>query len=116
MLTGLPNLAFCVGYINLSWTMRSDLTSRLVAKVLRRLVDSGASSVVPEFTGSGPTAPLMDMQSGYLQRGAHLMPRATDSYPWSFRQNFLVDSWSTNRADLDDGLVWTAPDRAEARA
>ena len=35
------------------------------------------------------------------------------SYPWSFKQNFLLDSWSTNRADLDDGLVWTpAADRA----
>src|SRR5690606_15578754 len=36
MLSGLPNLAFCVGYINLSWTMRSDMTSRLVAQVIRR--------------------------------------------------------------------------------
>ncbi|WP_269305096.1 flavin-containing monooxygenase [Aeromicrobium sp. HA] len=117
MLTGLPNLAFCVGYINLSWTMRSDMTSRLVAKVLRRLVDSGSTSVVPEFSGTGASTPLMDMQSGYLQRGAHLMPRAAASYPWSFKQNFLVDSWSTNRADLDDGLVWTtAADRAEVGA
>ncbi|MCD9155107.1 flavin-containing monooxygenase [Aeromicrobium duanguangcaii] len=113
MLTGLPNFAFCVGYINLSWTMRSDLTSRLVARVLRRLIDSGATSVVPVFPGASESTPLMDMESGYLQRGAHLMPRATSSYPWSFKQNFLVDSWSTNRADLDDGLSWTtAPARA----
>ena len=46
------------------------------------------------------------------------MPRAAGSYPWSFKQNFLVDSWSTNRADLDDGsgLDDRRPDRAEVGA
>ncbi|WP_313410203.1 NAD(P)/FAD-dependent oxidoreductase [Aeromicrobium sp.] len=114
MLSGLPNLAFCVGYINLSWTMRSDMTSRLVARVIRRLLDSGATSVAPLMAGAPVSRPLMDMQSGYLQRGAHLMPRATGATPWSFRQNFLVDAWTTNRADLDDGLVWTTSAAHEA--
>ncbi len=107
MLSGLPNFGFCIGYINLSWTMRSDMTSRFIAKVLRRLCETGATSVVPTLDGTPRATPLMDMESGYLQRGAHLMPRATATYPWSFQQNFLVDAWSTNRADLDRGLVWT---------
>lgn len=116
MLSGLPNMAVCVGYINLSWTMRSDMTSRFVAKVLRRLTDSGATSVTPRIEGTPASTPLMDMQSGYLQRGAHLMPRATSSYPWSFRQNFLVDAWSTNRADLDEDLEWAFATVNEALA
>lgn len=107
MLGGVPNLAFCVGYINLSWTMRSDMSSRLIARILRRLVDSGARYVVPTPPANlGPTGPLLDMQSGYLARAADLMPRSTDTYPWAMKQNFFADAWSTNRADLDDGLHW----------
>lgn len=115
MLSGVPNLAFSVGYINLSWTMRSDLTARFVARVLRRLVDSGSAVVVPELpddlTGLGPVGPLLDMQSGYLARAAATMPRATRRYPWAFAQNFVRDAWATNRADLDDGLRWRSPRR-----
>ena len=34
MLTGLPNFAVCIGYTNASWTLRADLTHRLVCRVL----------------------------------------------------------------------------------
>ena len=34
MLTGLPNFAVCMGYTNASWTLRADLTHRLVCRVL----------------------------------------------------------------------------------
>lgn len=110
MLSGVPNFAFCVGYINLSWTMRSDLTARLVARILRRLVDSGSAVVMPVAPADiGPGGPLLDMQSGYLARAAASMPRATKRYPWAMAQNVVRDAWSTNRADLDDGLRWRPP-------
>lgn len=117
MLGGVPNLAFCVGYINLSWTMRADMTARLVARILRRLVDTGAAYVIPDPPADlGRTGPLLDMQSGYLARAADLMPRSTDTYPWAMKQNFFADAWSTNRADLDDGLRWAAAARPVAAA
>ncbi|GGN72490.1 monooxygenase flavin-binding family protein [Actinoplanes lobatus] len=107
LLSGLPNLAVCIGYINLSWTVRADLTARFVARLLRKLLDTGADSVVPSPPADlGPTGPFMDMQSGYLARAADLMPRVTRRYPWAFRQNVLLDSWATNRAKLDEGLVF----------
>lgn len=107
MLSGVPNLGFCVGYINLSWTMRSDLTARLLARVVHRLVDTDMDEVVPVPTDDlGPGRPLMDMKSGYLTRAAHLMPRTTTRYPWAMKQNVVLDTWSTNRADLDD-LCWS---------
>lgn len=108
MLSGVPNFAFCVGYINLSWTMRSDMTAKFVARVVDRLKRGSADVVIPRVAGElADTHPIMDMESGYLRRGAHLMPRTTDTYPWAMRQNYLIDAWSTSRADLDDGLVWS---------
>lgn len=116
MLSGLPNLAVCIGYINLSWTVRADVTARFIARVLRRLLDTGNDSVVPVAPDDlGPTGPFMDMQSGYLARAADQMPRTTQRYPWAFRQNVLHDTWATNRARLDEGLQWSRV-RQEARA
>jgi len=116
MLSDVPNAAVCIGYINLSWTMRSDMTARFIAKVVRRLVDTRMDVVVPRVPADiGPSRPFMDMQSGYIARAAHLMPRTTRRYPWAVRQNVLVDAWETNRADLDDGLEWSrAHDRVRA--
>ncbi|GAA2706569.1 flavin-containing monooxygenase [Actinoplanes palleronii] len=107
LLSGLPNLAVCIGYINLSWTVRADVTARFLARLLRKLLDTGAESVVPEVPADlGPTGPFMDMPSGYLARAAGLMPRAGRRYPWAFRQNVLLDTWSTNRSRLEEGLRW----------
>lgn len=108
MLSGLPNFAVCVGYINLSWTVRADVTARFVARVLRKLLDTGSRSVVPVAPDDlGPTGPFMDMPSGYLARAAEIMPRAGRRYPWAFRQNVMRDGWATNRARLDEGLRWS---------
>jgi monooxygenase len=116
LLSGLPNFAVCIGYINLSWTVRADVTARLVARVLRKLLDTGADAVVPVVPADlGPTGPFMDMRSGYLARAADIMPRAGRRYPWAFRQNVFLDVWATNRTGLDDGLQWTRI-RREAHA
>lgn len=107
MLDAVPNLAFCVGYINLSWTMRADLTARLVARVLRTMIDTGSGEVVPVAPHNvDATKPLLDMQSGYLARAADAMPRTTDRYPWTLAQNIVREAWSTNRARPADELTW----------
>ncbi len=108
MLSGIPNLAVCIGYINLSWTVRADLTARLVGRILERMRETGDSVVTPTAPESLDEGhPFMDMKSGYLTRAADTMPRATDDYPWAVRQNVVVDSWNTNRADLNNGLTWS---------
>lgn len=111
MLSGIPNLGVCIGYINLSWTVRADITARLLARIVRRVRETGVDAVVPVAPPDlGEGRPFMDMSSGYLARAAHLMPRATSTYPWAIRQDVVVDGWRSNRADLDDGLAYTRVD------
>ncbi len=107
MLTGLPNLAFCIGYTNASWTLRADLTHRLVCKVLRHLDDHDLAAAVPEPDADLQERPLLDLSSGYVQRSLADLPRQGDRGPWRVRQNYLLDSVTTMRHDLTSTLAFT---------
>ena len=47
MLTGVPNFAFAVGYTNASWTLKCDLVSRYVCRLLAHLQEQGYDVVTP---------------------------------------------------------------------
>ena len=113
MLTGLPNFAMAVGYTNASWTLRADLSSRLVCKVLNEMRRRGAVSVVPQLDRPVRPQPLLGLSSGYITRALDELPQQGDSGPWRVRQNYLVDAVTTLRRDLDKTLRFeTAPTRA----
>ncbi|MFE7744098.1 flavin-containing monooxygenase [Nocardia sp. NPDC057455] len=107
MLTGVPNFAVCIGYTNASWTLRADLTSRLICKVLNHMDRKGYAAVVPEPQGELGEHPLLDLASGYIQRSIGDFPRQGDRHPWKVRQNYLLDSATTLRTDLDKTLTGT---------
>jgi len=100
MLTGLPNFAVAVGYINASWTLRADLSSRLVCRVLNEMERRDAVSVVPVPDQELEPQPILDLSSGYIQRSLHEFPQQGHRGPWRVRQNYLVDAAVTMRRDL----------------
>ena len=112
MVTGVPNFAVCIGYTNASWTLRADLTHRLVVKVLRWMDRRGEAAVVPGAGRASRRRPLLDLASGYVQRSVGAFPRQGDRRPWQVRQNYVLDAVTTLRADLDATLV---PVRAAVR-
>ncbi|MGW5733997.1 MULTISPECIES: flavin-containing monooxygenase [Streptomyces] len=119
MMTGVPNFAVCIGYTNASWTLRADLTSRLVCKVLNHLRDNGYAAVEPRPTSALTERPLLDLASGYVQRSIDAFPRQGDRGPWKVRQNYVLDAASTLRTNLRRTLAPTplaAVRRARAEA
>jgi len=99
MLSGVPNFAYCIGYVNASWTLRADLSHRYLLKLLDHMDRHGyaaATPAVPSATG----APLLDLSSGYVQRALDKFPRQGDRDPWLVRQNYLRDVLTTPRADV----------------
>ncbi|MFE3102064.1 flavin-containing monooxygenase [Nocardia tengchongensis] len=104
MLTGVPNFAVCIGYTNASWTLRADLTSRLVCKVLGYMERNGYTAVVPEPQRALRERPLLDLASGYVQRSIADFPRQGDHNPWQVRQNYLLDTATVMRTDLSKTL------------
>lgn len=93
LLSGIPNLAMCIGYVSLSWTMRADLTSRLVCRVLNHMRRKHLAAVTVDRPGPGVTArPLMDLRSGYVRRSIDAFPRLGDRGAWQMRQIYAIDA------------------------
>ena len=92
MLSGLPNFVFAVGYVNASWTLKADLVAEHTCRLLAHMDAHGYDRVIPlPPPESEQRRPLMDMSSGYLQRGLHLMPMQGTRAPWTMPQNYLRD-------------------------
>jgi monooxygenase len=113
MLTGVPNFAVCIGYTNASWTLRADLTHRLVCRVLNYLDRHDYAAGVPYPRQRLEVRPLLDLSSGYVQRSIEEFPQQGHRGPWRVRQNYLLDSLTTMRRGLRGSMRFTprtAPD------
>ncbi|MBK6888313.1 MAG: NAD(P)/FAD-dependent oxidoreductase [Tetrasphaera sp.] len=92
MLCGVPNFALALGYINASWTLRVDLVSRYVCRLLTYMDRHGFTSAWPKEPPSGQeTRPIMEFAAGYIQRSSAKLPRQGSSGPWKVHQNYLVE-------------------------
>jgi monooxygenase len=107
MLTGVPNFAVCIGYTNASWTLRADLTHRLVCRVLTFMDRHDYVAGVPLPREELVERPLLDLSSGYVQRSIEEFPRQGDRGPWRVRQNYLLDSLTTMRRGLRRSMEFT---------
>jgi cation diffusion facilitator CzcD-associated flavoprotein CzcO len=112
MYSGVPNLANTFGYVNASWTLRADLTSEWVCRLLEHMRDSGASKVTPRLREQDQgmqTLPwIADFPAGYMQRVMHLFPQQGEG-PWKNTQNFALDKKMIRKAPVaDSALVFSA--------
>jgi cation diffusion facilitator CzcD-associated flavoprotein CzcO len=103
MLSGVPNLAWCVGYTNASWTLRADLSSLNVCRLLRYMDRRGYDRVTPQADpGEVELRPLLDLSSSYVARAADALPKQGARAPWYLRQNYLLDLVSSRLGRIDD--------------
>ena len=111
MLEDVPNFAFAVGYTNASWTLKVDLTCDYVCRILDHMHRQGWRQVTPVADGAASTGePLMGLNSGYIQRAAHLLPRQGVTFPWRVHQSFLRDYRAMKLSGVEgDGLVFSSP-------
>jgi cation diffusion facilitator CzcD-associated flavoprotein CzcO len=115
MLRDVPNMAFCVGYTNASWTLRADLSSRFVCRLLAHMDRNDYAYVLPKADDAclQPSLPLIDFTSSYVLRAIDDFPRQGPRSPWRLRQNYLADLFNLKFRSIDDGTLSfhrTAPD------
>ncbi|MDJ0483100.1 NAD(P)/FAD-dependent oxidoreductase, partial [Rhodococcus pyridinivorans] len=107
MLDGLPNAAMCLGYTNASWTLRADLASLYVCRLLRYMRRNGYRSAVPRYSGDGRTRPLLGLDAGYIHRAEGALPKQGARSPWLMRQNYLLDLPTMRLGRVDESMQFT---------
>jgi cation diffusion facilitator CzcD-associated flavoprotein CzcO len=107
MLEDVPNLFWCVGYTNASWTLRADITARATAKLLAHMASHGYTHAYPH-RGDGymPEKPAWDIQANYVLRSLHALPKSGTKRPWNVRQNYLADAIDYRFDRVEEAMVF----------
>ena len=109
MFSNLPNLAVVFGYLNASWTLRADINSNFVCRVLNHMRETGSDLATPVLTDAERATivddDLFDFSSGYIQRGKSIMPKSATTYPWRLNQDYIFDRKQLSEGDVEDGRL-----------
>lgn len=106
MFSGIPNLAAVFGYTNASWTLKADLTSGYVARLVNYMKKHNYNVVTPVLDGTPmQTEPIVGLQSGYLLRKIDALPKQGDRLPWRNPENYLKDYKRIRWGKIDDGVL-----------
>jgi monooxygenase len=106
MFSDVPNLFVAFGYTNASWTLKCDLTSAYVARLINYMDRRDYVSCTPRLRDpSVKPQPLVDFSSGYIQRAIDQFPRQGSKKPWRLYQNYVLDLLSLRFGPVDDGAL-----------
>ncbi|MCC7394684.1 MAG: NAD(P)/FAD-dependent oxidoreductase [Sphingomonadaceae bacterium] len=107
MFSNIPNFSAVFGYLNASWTLRADLISEYVCKLLNHMDSIGANVATPALAEDHGMEEddIFDFSSGYIQRGRHLMPRNAHHLPWRLNQDYRQDKADLARLPIADGVI-----------
>ena len=116
-----PNLVSTFGYVNASWTLKADLTSEYVCRLVQHMDRVGATRCTPrrrpEAAGMPARPWIDDFPAGYMTRTMHLLPREGDRAPWLNPQDYRRDVKMIRRGAIDDGVMcFDSPDREPVAA
>jgi cation diffusion facilitator CzcD-associated flavoprotein CzcO len=106
MYSDVPNLASALGYTNASWTLKCDLTSEYVCRLLKHMDQHGYAQCTPRLNDPELTAePAIDFTSGYVLRALHTLPQQGSKTPWRVHQNYVKDLSMLRFGRVDDGTM-----------
>jgi len=103
MFSNVPNLIATFGYTTASWTLGADLTSEYACKLINLMDSKGMDYFYPDagedVVGQGD---FLDLNSGYIQRVAHKLPKQGSRDPWINTQNYLKDLFQVRFKSIED--------------
>jgi cation diffusion facilitator CzcD-associated flavoprotein CzcO len=106
MFSGVPNLALAFGYINASWTLKSDLTARAVCRLLNHMDQYGYAFCTPRQADPNiGRHPMLNFTSGYVRRAEGVLPHQGSKAPWRVHQNYLLDMLVMRFGRVEDGVL-----------
>jgi cation diffusion facilitator CzcD-associated flavoprotein CzcO len=121
MFTGVPNMAWVMGYFRASWTLRVDMMGDFVCNLLGKMHAEGTARVEvalrPEDKGMElhPWIERDNFNPGYLMRGLDRMPRRGDKPEWRHNQDYWREREEFPAIDLDGSEFVYTPASGEGR-
>ena len=119
MFSNLPNFAVVFGYLNASWTLRADINSDYVCRILNHMRATGTDLATPVLSAEAEAAieedDIYDFSSGYIQRAKAIQPKNATEFPWRLNQEYVVDRKQMKEDPVDDGLLTFTHAGANAR-
>jgi len=116
MLRDVPNMALVFGYTNSSWTLKADLVSEYVCRLLNYMARNGIERVTPrDQEGCDTDDNFVGLQSGYVQRAADRLPRQGSKVPWQVLNNYFKDLPALRFGRIEDDTLEFSPAPASRR-
>ncbi|MFG2044502.1 flavin-containing monooxygenase [Dactylosporangium sp. NPDC048998] len=117
MLSGVPNLAYAIGYTNSSWTLKVGLLCEYFCRLLSHMDERGYDVCRPEPADPGmPTRPFLDFDAGYIKRAIGELPRQGDRAPWLTSMSYHSDVKLLRRGAIADPQLRLSSSRATVAA
>jgi cation diffusion facilitator CzcD-associated flavoprotein CzcO len=116
MFSDVPNFAISFGYTNASWTLKADLTSNYVTRLLNAMKKRGMRQVTPRLAAPVEETPFLEFTSGYVQRAAAHLPRQGARKPWRVHQNYTLDLMALKYGGIDQEMEFSSPEPGTRRA
>lgn len=107
LLEGVPNAAMVIGYVNASWTLKVDLVGAYLGRLFQYMAAHGYDEVVArDHDGCKIDDSMMDaLDSGYIQRASHRLPRQGSKPPWRVTNDYLADRPVLLKAPIADSVL-----------
>lgn len=103
MFSDVPNLAQATGYTNASWTLKCDLTSAYVCRLINHMDTFQYDYCMPHTDDATiERTPFVDFSSGYIQRAIDKFPKQGSKAPWKLYQNYVLDIFSLKLGSVQD--------------
>ncbi len=108
MYSDVPNFAVVSGYTNASWTLKADLVSEYVCRLLNYMQKNGFSQCTPRNDDPAmERLPWVDFSSGYIQRAIDDFPKQGSRRPWRLHQNYALDLMSLRYGSVRDKMEFS---------
>jgi cation diffusion facilitator CzcD-associated flavoprotein CzcO len=117
MLSGIPNFAFAIGYVNSSWTLKVDLVCEHFCRMLAHMDEQGYDTMVAVADDPAiERRPLLDFHAGYVQRAVDNFPKQGSEGPWTVAMSYAADRERLREGPVEDPALRFSRGTASARA
>ena len=114
MLSGVPNLAFAIGYTASSWTLKVGLLCEHFCRLLKHMDQHGLEVCTPVADAGMETLPLLNFGAGYVKRSLDELPRQGTHFPWAMTWNYFADAKLFRRGAVADKHLRFTPRRTSS--